>query len=135
MYTIKMENKKTALVKDIKLLVVIFAIIIVMLKILFFKESLFNIIKMTSSFYYLFILPGFSLLYYWKKELSFLERFVMGFATSLALVGVLGYYFGLVGIKLNIFAWMLPPIITFAGVYLYLYQCKVDKEKDETITN
>ena len=98
----KENNNLGELMDDVKILAITVIVIFILLKILFFKESITNIIKMEASFYYLFILPGFSLLYYLKKELSFLVRFIIGFAVSLAVTSTSSYYIGLLGINLNL---------------------------------
>ncbi len=124
------NNHRIELFKDMQSLTIIFIVIFILLKIFFFKESIINLIKIEASFYYLFILPGFSLLYYWKNKLNFLERFIIGFAVSLAITGILSYYLGLLGINLNISSWMLPPMIIFGGLFMYFHKPEV---KNETI--
>lgn len=92
----------------------------VAMQIFFIKDSLWDILKMTSMLFFLFVLPGFSILY--KKE--FLERLVFGFILSLAIVGTLSYYIGLVFLHINMH-WMISVIITFIGVrFEYHYKLK-----------
>mgnify|MGYP001572428986 CR=1 FL=1 len=128
----KENNNLGELMDDVKILAITVIVIFILLKILFFKESITNIIKMEASFYYLFILPGFSLLYYWKKELSFLERFIIGFAVSLAVTSISSYYIGLLGINLNISSWMIPMLIIIAGLFAQVYKYE---EKNEAISD
>ncbi len=124
----KENNNLGELVDDVKILAITVVVIFILLKILFFKESITNIIKMEASFYYLFILPGFSLLYYWKKELSFLERFIIGFAVSLTVTSISSYYIGLLGINLNISSWMIPMLIIIAGLFAQVYKYEAKNE-------
>lgn len=95
--------------------------IVILLKIVFYKESLGNIFTLAASFYYLFILPGFAWLYFWQKELGFMARFIIGFAASLAIVGIESYYLGLLGLDLKTFAYFVPAAIIISG---YLFNLK-----------
>ena len=85
--------------------------IIVIFKIVFFNELFSKIISMSLSLFWLFILPGFSIMYYWKDELDFLERLVIGTAIGLGIVGSASYYLGLIGWNIEYQTILLPPII------------------------
>ena len=128
-----MEKEKQELVenvffKEIKYLSIIFAGIIILLKIIFIKESMANILKIGASFYYLLLLPGFSLMYYWKNDLSIMERVIIAFPVSLAILGISGYYFGLIGIQLNLFTWIAPLVIILLGICINLIKSKEIKK-------
>lgn len=119
--------KAREVLEDIKKILILFILSTILMRIIFFKESVMNVIIIASSLYYLFIIPGFFILYFWKNELSFLERFIISFALSLSVLGISGYYFGLLGIKLSIFAWIAPITIILISLCL----CFLVKNKNE----
>lgn len=96
----------------------IFIAIIAITKFAFSAETMANSIKLVSSIYWLWVLPGFLLTYLF--ELSFGERLVLGSISMLAIYGVGSYYFGLTGIKLGISIYLIPvAIIVIASFIIY----------------
>lgn len=114
--------------KEVQYLIGLLIAIIIFSKIVFYKESIGTIIQLIASLFYLLILPAFAWLYYWHKELSFMHRFIISFAASLAIVGILGYYFGLIGIDLKTFAYYAPAVIIISG---YLFNLKWNMSLNE----
>ncbi len=100
--------------KELKYLVYLFIILIIFTKIVFYNELILTITRLISSWYYLFLLPGFSWLYYWN-ELSFMHRFIIGFGASLAVVSISSYYLGLLGISLSAYVYLIPALIIASG--------------------
>jgi uncharacterized membrane protein len=97
-----------------KYLVYSFTAACIFTKIIFYNEEILTIIRLIASWYHLFLLPGFAWLYYWN-ELSFINRFIISFGVSLAVVGISSYYFGLLGFGLRIYAYLIPAIIVLLG--------------------
>lgn len=87
-------------------------------QIVFYKESFLVVLKVITSFYWLFILPGFSIMYYWHETLNFLERLVLGSALSAAVIGIVSYYLGMIGFHLKYHGYVLPPILLLVGGYI-----------------
>ena len=52
---------------------------------------------------------------YWKENLEFAERFVIGVLASAAMIGIFSYYIGLVGLNMKYHAFILPPLIIIIG--------------------
>lgn len=93
----------------------LFALVIIIFKAIFYKENFTVIIKVIAGLFWLFVLPGFSLMYYWHTKLDFLERFLIGIAASLALVGTISYYVGLIGLHIKYHALLLPIVLLVFG--------------------
>lgn len=97
--------------KENKYLLYLFLIGIIIFKILFYKENFLVVLRVTFSLFWVFIFPGFYLMYYWYEKIEFLERLVIGFALSAALIGISSYYIGLLGLNIKYHAVLLPSLI------------------------
>ena len=85
-------------------------ITVVLFKILFYRGNFLSILRTSVSFFWMFIVPGFSLIYCWHEKLEFIERFIAGVALSAALVGISSYYLGLIGLHIKYHGILLPII-------------------------
>ncbi len=94
--------------------------LIVILKVAFYKESLFVVLKMALSLFWLFIVPGYFLMLFWKERLDFVSRFVLGTALCFAVMGILSYYAGLLGLHIKYHVWIFPPLLILLGGYLWV---------------
>ncbi|MBS3097344.1 hypothetical protein J4209_00960 [Candidatus Woesearchaeota archaeon] len=99
-------------------LLILLVIAIVIFKIVFFKEIFLVIIRTVLAFFWMFIIPGFALMYYWHEKLSFLERFAIGAALSGAVIGLSSYYFGLLGLNIKYHGILLPSLSLIVGVII-----------------
>ena len=106
--------------KELVYLLIAFLISIVIFKAVFYKESFLNVLKMVASLFWLFLLPGYSIMLYWDEKLDFLERLIVGIALGIALVGTLSYYIGLIGLNIKFHAIILPLLLILIGVVLSL---------------
>ena len=102
----------------------LFLLSILIFKFVFSKEQFIVVVKVLLGFFWLFVLPGFSLMYYWPS-LSFLERFVIGIAVSLALIGTMSYYAGLMGLHTKYHAILLPIILLVFGSLIIWKKIKI----------
>ncbi|MDP7506795.1 MAG: hypothetical protein QF362_05145 [Candidatus Woesearchaeota archaeon] len=107
--------KKDLIKKEAVSLVYILLAGIVILKILFYNEDFPTILRTLLAFFWLFILPGFSLMYYWEDKLNFMERFLIGVAVSAAIIGTCSYYFGLIGLNIKYHGILLPLLLLTIG--------------------
>lgn len=110
--------------KELGYVGILFILFILIFKITFFKESLVVVFRMVISLFWMFILPGYALMFYWKNKLGFTERFIMGIALSTAIIGILSYYLGLIGINIKYHTIILPLIIILAGLFISLRKTK-----------
>ena len=96
-------------------LCILFAALIVIFKIIYYNESLLSILRVVFTIFYMFILPGFLIMYHW--DFDFLKRLFLGIALSAASVGILSYYIGIIGFRHH---WIVPLlIILFSVIFNY----------------
>ena len=108
----KLKGVLAELKNEMLLLLLILAVMVVIVKIAYYREGFISVIRTAASLYWLFVLPGYSLMLYWRKNLGFTERIIMGTVASMALSGLLSYYLGLVGLKIQNQTILLPLVIT-----------------------
>ena len=104
-----------AIKKEMRYVGLLFIAGLVMFKIVFFNENLIVVFRAVLSLFWLFVLPGYFLMLYWKENLEFIERFVIGAALSAGMIGVSSYYFGLFGLNLKYHAVLLPLVFILVG--------------------
>ena len=104
--------------KELKYLGLLFLLLFIIFKIAFYKENLIVLFRNVLSLFWLFALPGYFIMFYWKEKLDFLERFLIGIALSAAVIGILSYYLGLIGLNIKYHALMLPLFLILVGVML-----------------
>jgi len=73
-------------------------------------------VRIIVVIYFVFILPGFSLMYYWRKDLDFITRTVIGSLVSCSLIGILSYYLGVIGLNIKYHVVVLPLLLIVVGV-------------------
>lgn len=106
--------------KDIMYLLGTLVVLTIILKIVFYKESLSSILKAAFSFFWLFILPGFSLTYYWSNKIERIERIVFGTGLGAAIQVFLTYYTGWFGLNLKYQPILLTLIMLLvAGIIVF----------------
>ena len=120
-----MQNENTKkIMHELINIALIFLVMNIIFKIIFNKESMGEIIKLTSSLFWLFVLPGFFLMYFWQEELDFLERIIIGSVLGVALFGVIGYNLNLSGLRLSLHGWILPVVAIIACLLAVHYRNK-----------
>ena len=106
--------------KELKYIGIALALVFVALKVTFYKESLLVVLRTSVSLFWLFILPGYSLMLYWREKLQFLERLVIGIALSAAVIGIVSYYLGLAGLHIKYHTVLLPALLIVIGIFINL---------------
>ena len=104
------------LLKELKGLGIIFIVLFLVLQVVFFKENPLIILRTSIAIFWMFILPGFSIIYYWKEKLGFVERSIISFAVSSGVIGTLSYYLGLLGLNILYHTILLPAVVIAIGV-------------------
>lgn len=102
--------------KELLYLLAVFGIAVSIFKIVFYKEDLAVLLRNVASIFWLLVLPGHFLMFYWEEKLGFLERIVAGTAFSAALIGITSYYVGLSGINIKYHAILLPSALLLIGL-------------------
>ena len=94
----------------------LFLLALAIFKIAFFKEDLLILLRAVLSLFWLFVIPGYLIMLYWKEKLGFIERFVIGIFVSASVVGISGYYLGLMGLNIKYHAVVLPIVLITIGI-------------------
>ena len=102
--------------EESKYIGILFVIGLVIFKIVYFKESPAVLLKIVASLFWLFVIPGYFSVLYWKEKLEFTERFVIGMMVSAAIIGIFSYYIGLIGLNIKYHIFVLPVLIIIAGL-------------------
>ena len=99
-------------------LLLLLIISVIIFKIVFYKEEVVTILLLSVSLFWLFVLPGFLLLYYYYDKFGFFERFVIGTVLGFAVVSISSYYLGIIGINVNIHQIILPIVFIIIAIIL-----------------
>ncbi len=109
---------KEALKKEAISLLLLFAAMFVLLQIVFFKESPLTTIRTVFALFWLFTLPGYAIMLYWQEKLGFIERAIIGTVLGAAIIGVIGYNLGVLGIKMNTQIFLIPLACIAIGAFI-----------------
>jgi len=99
---------------------ILFLIALIIFKIAFYKESFFVLLRNVLALFWLFVLPGYFIMLYWKEKLEFIERFIIGIGLSAAIIGISSYYIGLIGLNIKFHTIVLPLILILVGIIMSL---------------
>ena len=114
--------------KETIYLLAAFAVLAIILKIAFIKENFSALIRASLSILWLFILPGFYILYWWHEKLEFIERLIISFVLSTALAGISSYYLGLFGLHIKYHSIIIPLMLLISSVVLITFKLKSEKK-------
>ena len=95
---------------------ILFLAALIIFKIVYFKENFAVLLKITASLFWIFVIPGYFAMLYWKEKLEFAERFVIGVLLSAAVIGIFSYYIGLIGLNIKYHTFVLPILIMAVGL-------------------
>ena len=90
----------------------------IILKLVFYNEGLLSVLRISFSIFWIFILPGFYLLYYWHESLDFIERLVLSAALGAAVIGTLSYYLGLAGLHIKWHMFVIPILMLVSSLIM-----------------
>ena len=108
--------------------IITYVILSVIFQIVFYRESPFFVQRFLGSFYWLFMLPGASVMLIWDNKLGFAERLIAGTGILFAIAGILAYYLPIMGIPFNVLFWILPLALIAAGIIAYSHRLTYGKE-------
>lgn len=95
----------------------------IIIKIAFFRTDIVATTRTALALFWMFALPGYALLYYWKDRLDFGERIVIGTTTAAAVTAILSYYTGLLGLPVSLHG-IVIPVGMLAAAYLIIKRKK-----------
>ena len=96
--------------------------------IVFYREHFFLVIKTVTALYWLFIFPGFFIMYYWVENIGFIERFAISFGVTTSAMYIFMYYLGLAGMHIKYFA-LFPLLMIALGIMSIL---KTSHQEEKT---
>jgi uncharacterized membrane protein len=99
---------------------VMFAVILIIFKIIFYKESILSLVRLIFSLYYIILLPGYFIMIYWIDKIDFKERFVLSVVVGTIVIGLLSYYIGINGLNIKFHVIPLPLIVIVGSIILNL---------------
>ena len=111
--------------KELQYIGSIFLIVLIIFKIAFFKEDISVLFRTVLSLFWLFVLPGYFILLYWKEKISFMERFFIGIVLSAGIIGILSYYSGIMGLNIKYHTIILPLVLILIGIVINLKNHKI----------
>ncbi|MEK6967026.1 MAG: hypothetical protein AABX51_00160 [Nanoarchaeota archaeon] len=100
-----------------KLVMLLFALYTA-IQIAFFKESPIIVGRLVLSLFFLFVIPGWCVLYLWREKIGFFERAVSGTLLFAGIFVLSAYYSGFVGIHIKYSTWIIP----FIGYAAFIIQ-------------
>lgn len=103
--------------KELLYLLIVFGVFVVIMKIGFYKENLFSVIKSSLGIFWIFF-SGFFVMYNWHDKLEFLERILISVPFSLAVIGISSYYAGIFWIHIKYHNVILPLLLILTGIVL-----------------
>ena len=123
-----MHHKFSELAKELKTIAIFFVATAIIMKIAYYKENLPEIIRTTASIFWLFALPGYAMMLYWKEHLGFIERLAAGTVAALAISSIASYYLGISGLKIQNQTMILPAAIIAISAAIYLRSGNKERE-------
>ena len=94
------------------------AALLVLLLIIFRAAPLGGTLRLWLSILYVLYLPGYLLLFGYRAHLDFLTRSIAGMGAAACIFIVFMYHVGIIGIRLDTYAWWLPLAVALLAVVL-----------------
>ena len=113
-------SKKLFNIRELKYLGLLFLIFYLIFIIAFFRNNLLNTLRVVFSIFWILIIPGYFITFYWKGKIGFLERVIIGTAMAGIVLGVVSYYFGLFGLNIKYHLFLIPTLLIVSGIFLSL---------------
>lgn len=119
---------KDILKKEGRYLFYLFVALCLIFKIVFYQENILVLLRTVLGIFWLFVIPGLAIMYYWADKFDFLERLIFGTVLGIAIVGLSSYYLTLFKLNLH-WQYLIIPIVmlTVSGIMVWR---KLSKPKD-----
>lgn len=104
------------LARELKAIAFIFAAAIAVMKIAYYKESLIEVIRTTAALFWLFVIPGYTIMLHWKQHLGLIERLFAGTVAAIAINSIASYYLGIAGLRIQNQTILLPAAVIAASL-------------------
>ena len=103
---------------------ILFLLVVVGFRVIFLAENFNTILRTVISIFWIFVLPGFAVMFYWNDKLRFYERLIIGICVGAVIIGMLSYYLGIMGLHIKYHTVLLPFILILIGVIINLRKWK-----------
>ena len=100
-----------------------YLIILLVYQAAFYHTPLSTTLRIITSFFLVFVIPGYLVMLFFKNHLDALERFIIGILVGILLIPFFSYYLGLIGLHIKYHHLVIPPllvIILSISYYFYL---------------
>jgi len=125
------ESVFNRIYKNIKPWIYFSIVFLIALYISFYKENFSNIIRIFFAFLVLGIIPGCILSKLFFESLDTLTKMILGFCLSFCIVGIFGYYLGLMGLHLKYFVYVYYAVMLL-GLFISKKSGFVKNQQDKT---
>ncbi len=116
-----MQKLNEIIKSEAKNILIFLVLFFIFWKIIYYKESVFVILKLTLAHFYLFIMPGYLLMLYFYEKLNFVYRLILGICLGYAIQNFLVYYINILfDIKFQLF-YKYTPIIIIVLSFVIIY--------------
>lgn len=99
-------------------LALVLVALLVIFKIVFYNEGVGVLVRTVVSLYWLIVLPGFYLIFFWHNKLSFFERLIISLPIGAALLGISSYYLGIIGLPISLHHIVIPIVVLAVAGYV-----------------
>lgn len=106
-----------SLKRELTYLAIGYVILAIIFKIAFAKSSVFEVLRVSASIYWMFVLPGYALFLCSKQE--FVDRIIIGIIVQVGVIGHLSYFLGLAGWHIANHGLILPLASIAIGIFLW----------------
>jgi uncharacterized membrane protein len=117
--------------KESLILLYLFIALVVIFKIVFYNEGIWTILRTVFGIFWLYLLPGFSIMYLWREKLDFLERLIFGTVLGMAIAGLSSYYITLFTGSIRYQFIIIPILAEIVAFILLAYQNRRQKQTQE----
>jgi len=109
---------RSNLIREIRSLTIVMVILVIIMKIIFYRDDFISTTRLGLSLFWLFVLPGYAILYYWKDKIIFAERIAVGAVLAAGFMAISSYYLGLAGVHIKYHGIILPVIMLIIAAIL-----------------
>jgi len=107
--------------KEMLIVGIVVIVLAAAVKIAFYNEPLMDSLRISLSLVWLFLLPGYCLLLFWRAQLAIIERIIIGFLLAAGIEALTSYYLGIGGVNVNIHHFVLPLALITIGLAAYFF--------------
>ncbi len=112
------EHVKT----ELKILGLGYIVLSIVFMIAFQKSNILEVLRVTASVYWMFVLPGYVLTLCSRQP--FMERLIIGIVLQVAVFANASYYFGLLGWHVSTHGLLLPLGSIAVGILVWRYRAR-----------